>query len=614
MPIITVAPDCARQLQLIADAIARSKKVVVVTGAGISTNCGIPDFRSADGLYNLVKAQYPNAVVKGRDLFDAVLWTDPGSTALFYTFLANLRNEVLNVKDTSSVHKLIKTLADAGRLLRCYTQNIDGLEEREGLVSSLSYGKGKRKRPSPLTEEDNRTDREKGCQVVQLHGNLKTLRCTNCHLLAEYSESSVQTLLSGEAPPCMACTVASNCRQAAGKRATRIGLLRPNVVLYGEEHPDGDMVGALTEGDLGAKPDIMLILGTSLKVHGLKRIVKEFAAAIHARNGIVVFINNTAPSESVWNEVIDYYVSMDCDSWVADVRVKRPGIWERQSKLSIRKVTKITEGDKENVQAQRRVLEPKTPKKKAKKALAPSKVFGAETPYISPPPSRKRGGKKNDYNAAPSLMESDVHRTPIKRQQLDGNVLSPTISPPETPSLVGRMTNITIVTPARRGSPKKNQVEVFEDADSMPVPDTPSKHGRRAAVGTERGIKAVEKMPEIEPGFKTPSKRASRIAVKTEHDIKAMVEMSEGKPEPKTPSKRGLWAKSAIELQIQAESKQADEAEFKNGLPKTATPRKVAPKQATLEIGPGVPALPVEATPPRRSLRNIKVTYEPLKG
>ena len=56
-------------------------------------------------------------MVKGRDLFDAVLWNDPVSAALFYTFQASLRNEVLKVADTTPVHKFIRTLAETGRLL-----------------------------------------------------------------------------------------------------------------------------------------------------------------------------------------------------------------------------------------------------------------------------------------------------------------------------------------------------------------------------------------------------------------------------------------------------------------------------------------------------------------
>jgi NAD-dependent histone deacetylase SIR2 len=468
-----------------------------------------------NGLYNLVKEQYPNAVVKGRDLFDAVLWSDATSTSLFYTFLANLRKEVLNVKETSSVHKFIRVLADTGRLLRCYTQNIDGLEEREGLVVNISHGKGKRKRPFPLSEDDTRTDQEKGCQVVQLHGDLKTLRCTNCQLLTEYSPSRVATLLSGAAPVCSACETASVCRQAAGKRATKIGLLRPNVVLYGEEHPEAEMVGKLAEADISAAPDLMVIMGTSLRVHGLKVVVKQFAKAVHAKGGQVIFINNTAPPESVWNDVIDVHVQMDCDAWVADVKSRRAGIWERQTKLNP-KIGKTTTGgkkapiaDKENIGAKtRNIMEPKTPSKgRPKKALA-GKVL-QETPYMSPPFSpKKRNFKELDV---PELAQrSPSKRSPIKKRKsseldiLESSQRTPTKrktvakknaihksppSPPSTPSMRGgRMIAVEI----NCSSPEKqlrNEMQIFDDETG----------GESITVGWSQPATAM-----------TPSRRSSR--------------------------------------------------------------------------------------------------------
>lgn len=402
-----------------------------------------------------MKSKYPNAVVKGRDLFDAVLWSDPASTALFYTFLANLRAEVLKVSETTPVHKFIRTLAETGRLLRCYTQNIDGLEEREGLVLNLLHGKGKRKRPSPAQAQaqagDTRSDQEKGCQVVQLHGNLKSLRCTTCQLLTSYTPAAVQTLLAGAAPVCKACQAASDCRQAAGKRATKVGLLRPNVVLYGEEHPDADMVGSLAEADIRAAPDLMIILGTSLKVHGLKVFVKQFARAVHARGGRVVFVNNTPPQDSVWSDAIDFFVAMDCDAWVADVKARRAGIWEKQTRLSIPKATKALgrgraggpgpgAGDKENIAvATRKILEPKTPSKARKTFGADGGGGGSCSSVLqptTPPPSstRKRASKKKKKPIDPASESDESHRPPIKRRKLSGKTLADPLPPPPPPS------------------------------------------------------------------------------------------------------------------------------------------------------------------------------------
>lgn len=459
-----------------------------------------------------MKSKYPNAVVKGRDLFDAVLWSDPASTALFYTFLANLRAEVLKVSETTPAHKFIRTLAETGRLLRCYTQNIDGLEEREGLVLNLLHGKGKRKRPSPALAQvqagDTRSDQEKGCQVVQLHGNLKSLRCTTCQLLTSYTPAATQSLLAGAAPVCKACQAASDCRQAAGKRATKVGLLRPNVVLYGEEHPDADMVGSLAEADIRAAPDLMIILGTSLKVHGLKVFVKQFARAVHARGGRVVFVNNTPPPDSVWSDAIDFFVAMDCDAWVADVKARRAGIWEKQTRLSIPKASKALgkkgvgvgvgragtgagagAGDKENIAVPtRKILEPKTPSKGRK-------TFGADgggscssvLQPTTPPPSstRKRASKKKKKSIDPASESDESHHPPIKRRKLSGKTLadpppppppppppssssssspSSPLSPPSTPTVKGgRAIRIEVHVTSPQKKRLHEEIVVFED-------------------------------------------------------------------------------------------------------------------------------------------------------
>jgi NAD-dependent histone deacetylase SIR2 len=68
-------------------------------------------------------------------------------------------------------------------------------------------------------------------------------------------------------------------------------------------------------------------MGTSLKVHGLKIMVKEFAKAVHNKGGKVILVNRTKPPESTWGDVIDYWVECDCDSWVLDLKDRRGDIW-----------------------------------------------------------------------------------------------------------------------------------------------------------------------------------------------------------------------------------------------------------------------------------------------
>ena len=98
--------------------------------------------------------------------------------------------------------------------------------------------------------------------------------------------------------------------------------------------------------DLKAGPDVLLILGTSLKVHGLKTLVREFAKSVHSRtSGRVIFINNEAPAASVWKDVIDCHVHLDTDAWVDNLRQNRPDMWPQQTSIispgnKVRKVGK----------------------------------------------------------------------------------------------------------------------------------------------------------------------------------------------------------------------------------------------------------------------------------
>lgn len=119
-------------------------------------------------------------------------------------------------------------------------------------------------------------------------------------------------------------------------RALPVGSLRPSIVLYDEPHPLGEEIGGLQAYDLGRKPDLLLVMGTSLKVHGLKRVVREFAKAVHAKGGLVVFINLTPPTKE-WEDVIDVHIKGETDQWVnrveEDWRHIKPVDWELQTRL-----------------------------------------------------------------------------------------------------------------------------------------------------------------------------------------------------------------------------------------------------------------------------------------
>lgn len=316
--------------------------------------------------------------MKGRDLFDANIWADPLKTSVFYRFATSLRQRVREVQPTPT-HHFLAQLRDVGKLARVYTQNIDEIEKKIGLSTDLRSGAGNKRRksakPPPLTApedvpEEKETDKEnpdslkreeeatrpetveaaplasqasedidrgkprlvgspdKGVECVFLHGSLHSLRCFVCGKLCDWDEDDRESrTLSGEQPECPHCAGATAARQEKGKRALGVGKLRPDIVLYGEDHPQSDLISPIVQYDLSAGPDLLLVLGTSLRVHGLKVLIKEFAKAVHQKGGKVVFINLTKPSDSVWGDVIDYWIAWDCDAWVTDLKDRKPHLW-----------------------------------------------------------------------------------------------------------------------------------------------------------------------------------------------------------------------------------------------------------------------------------------------
>ena len=154
---------------------------------GISTSCGIPDFRSKSGLYNLIanealppppsstpstpsdstlpssqastssQQSLPASRLRDQDLFNASVWKDSSATAVFYQFITSLRQKIKEeAVNTSWSHRFIRAFRDDGRLGRCYTQNIDGLDARDGLETNMGQGTGSRRRLMRKTFQEPR--------------------------------------------------------------------------------------------------------------------------------------------------------------------------------------------------------------------------------------------------------------------------------------------------------------------------------------------------------------------------------------------------------------------------------------------------------------------------
>lgn len=198
------------QLQQI---INESNNIVFFGGAGVSTESGIPDFRSVDGLYNQ-KYDYPPEEILSHTFFNA-------HTEYFYDFY---RDKMLALDaEPNAAHLKLAEIEQAGKLTAVVTQNIDGLHQKAGCKN-----------------------------VFELHGSVHRNYCTSCHKFynAEYIKSSKGV------PRC-------NCG----------GIIKPDVVLYEEGLDDNTVSGAI---NAIKNADCLIVAGTSLNVYPAAGFIRYF--------------------------------------------------------------------------------------------------------------------------------------------------------------------------------------------------------------------------------------------------------------------------------------------------------------------------------------------------
>lgn len=376
------------RLAEVAKLIFKAKKTVVLTGAGISCNAGIPDFRSSDGLYNLVKAKHPNLCVKGQDLFDISLFRNQLTLLLFCTFMEGLYKLSLSAKPTDT-HRFIKHLKEKNKLLRCYTQNIDLLEKTIDLNCGINM--------SEFDQPKSFSKNWKNLDVVQLHGNLHKLSCTQCFATFDWTPESQLQLSDGENPECSNCHLKYQERLYLGKRLTgTIGMLRPDIVLYGENHPQLEILSKGLNMDLNLKSDLLIIMGTSLKVDGVKKVVRTLAKSIHDKGGKVIFVNKT-PLAKNWDSVVDYEVLSDCDNFVRLLKIEIPDLFLTQEQLDSKKLKRTSP------KPEKLMTPPSTPKKEKKPAQIPK-----GKPLLKRIKTTKNSIKVELPSPTPSFSENDV--------------------------------------------------------------------------------------------------------------------------------------------------------------------------------------------------------------
>ncbi|KAI9783903.1 MAG: hypothetical protein M1816_001112 [Peltula sp. TS41687] len=289
--------DQRSQLNHLLKVIRTKKKIVVIAGAGISVSAGIPDFRSSNGLFSTSRSQQNPVKASGKHLFDASVYKTDAATSSFHDMVRTLAHLVESSKPTA-FHHLLATLAQEGRLLRLYSQNVDGLEIcLPPLATTVPLNA---KGPWPRT--------------IQLHGGLGKMVCQKCGHLSNFQPA----LFEGPEPPsCQECETLDTVRtNIAGKRSHGVGKLRPRIVLYNEYNPDEDAIGAVAKVDLRSRPDAVIVVGTSLKVRGVRRIVREMCGVVRGRkDGYAVWINNgPKPMGKEFEDCWDLIVRGDSDS------------------------------------------------------------------------------------------------------------------------------------------------------------------------------------------------------------------------------------------------------------------------------------------------------------
>lgn len=207
----------------------------------------------------------------------------------------------------TAFHQMLATLASEGRLMRLYTQNVDGIDTSlPPLETSVPLGM---KGPWPRT--------------IQLHGGLEKMVCSKCNHIAVFDAAQFEGPLP---PPCPACTETDKVRTYhAGKRSHGIGRLRPRIVLYNEHNPDAEAIGTVVSSDLRTRPDALIVVGTSMKIPGVRRIAREMCGVVRGRKGgLTVWINQDSPPtgkefENCW----DLVVKGACDEVASRANMRR---------------------------------------------------------------------------------------------------------------------------------------------------------------------------------------------------------------------------------------------------------------------------------------------------
>ena len=201
------------KIEKLKEMINRSNNIVFFGGAGVSTESGIPDFRSKDGLYNQ-KYKYPPEEILSHDFFIE-------NTEEFYKFYKEKMNSLKY--EPNITHKKLAMLEKEGKLKAIITQNIDGLHQKAGSKN-----------------------------VYELHGSIHRNYCQKCGKFYD-----AKYIFETSNIPLCSCG----------------GIIKPDVVLYQEQLDEKVLEKSIKALE---KADLLIIGGTSLTVYPASGLIRYF--------------------------------------------------------------------------------------------------------------------------------------------------------------------------------------------------------------------------------------------------------------------------------------------------------------------------------------------------
>jgi len=228
--------DFMHQIEKVADLITEAKRVLIFTGAGVSTESGIPDFRGTDGIWRKYDPE---------DFTIQKFLADKRVRKKQWQLLSSGDLSMSKVQPNPA-HYAITELENMGKLYGVVTQNVDGLHQKAGVSQE---------------------------KVFQLHGDLSHAVCLGCgrrypmDMVAEWLNQGM------EDPACHLC----------------MGMLKPDAVLFGEQLP----IKVLLESERRSrKCDVCMVLGSTLSVYPAC-LIPQYAA----QAGAALVIINMGPTE-----------------------------------------------------------------------------------------------------------------------------------------------------------------------------------------------------------------------------------------------------------------------------------------------------------------------------